>query len=269
LLREAFTRHHALQCGYCTPGMMMTARDIVTRLGAVDEARIREELAGNLCRCTGYRGIVRAIAEVAATRPTAAPTPRRAAPVLAATAPPASVTAQPVRQGPLPNRLTHEEVLRLSPDEAWAVLSDPARLVACLPGARLTERDGESLAGEIALGLGPFTARFLGRGHFTLDAAQRMGSLTGRGQDGASATEGEVRFRLVPVPDGARLQLDLGWRLTGPLAQFARPALLRGLVGTLAAETARRIEAEARGTPPPPSRKGWLRRWWLRLFGRA
>jgi len=63
-LREAFTAEHALQCGYCTPGMLITARDIVMRLPDADEARIRKELAGNLCRCTGYVGIVRAIQRV-------------------------------------------------------------------------------------------------------------------------------------------------------------------------------------------------------------
>jgi len=67
-LREAFTAEHALQCGYCTPGMLMTARDIVTRLPEADEARIRKELAGNLCRCTGYMGIVAAIRRVLALR---------------------------------------------------------------------------------------------------------------------------------------------------------------------------------------------------------
>ena len=64
-LREAFTRHHALQCGFCTPGMLITAWDIVTRLAPVDEAAIRRELSGNLCRCTGYMGIVAAVRDVA------------------------------------------------------------------------------------------------------------------------------------------------------------------------------------------------------------
>jgi carbon-monoxide dehydrogenase small subunit len=63
-LREAFTAEHALQCGYCTPGMLATARDIVERLPDADEPRVRLELAGNLCRCTGYAGIVRAILRV-------------------------------------------------------------------------------------------------------------------------------------------------------------------------------------------------------------
>ncbi len=67
-LRAAFTAEHALQCGYCTPGMLVTARDIVTRLPDADEARIRKELSGNLCRCTGYMGIVRAIQRVLAAR---------------------------------------------------------------------------------------------------------------------------------------------------------------------------------------------------------
>ncbi len=67
-LREAFAAEHALQCGYCTPGMLVTARDIVTRLPDADEPRVREELAGNLCRCTGYVGIVRAILRVLAER---------------------------------------------------------------------------------------------------------------------------------------------------------------------------------------------------------
>lgn len=63
-LRAAFTAEHALQCGYCTPGMLVTARDIVLRLPDADDRRIRQELSGNLCRCTGYVGIVRAVRRV-------------------------------------------------------------------------------------------------------------------------------------------------------------------------------------------------------------
>jgi len=63
-LRAAFNVHHALQCGYCTPGMLATARDIILRLPNADEQRVRIELAGNLCRCTGYMGIVSAILAV-------------------------------------------------------------------------------------------------------------------------------------------------------------------------------------------------------------
>jgi carbon-monoxide dehydrogenase small subunit len=67
-LRQAFHEEHGLQCGYCTPGMLITARDIVLRVPDADERRIRLELSGNLCRCTGYLGIVRAIEKVLQAR---------------------------------------------------------------------------------------------------------------------------------------------------------------------------------------------------------
>ncbi len=63
-LRKAFSEHHALQCGYCTPGMLTTSRDIVLRLPDADERTVRAELSGNLCRCTGYVGIVGAVMSV-------------------------------------------------------------------------------------------------------------------------------------------------------------------------------------------------------------
>ncbi|MBV8564086.1 MAG: (2Fe-2S)-binding protein [Methylobacteriaceae bacterium] len=62
-MQEAFREHHGLQCGFCTPGMIMTAVDMANRLGGgLDEATIRDELEGNICRCTGYHNIVKAIA---------------------------------------------------------------------------------------------------------------------------------------------------------------------------------------------------------------
>jgi carbon-monoxide dehydrogenase small subunit len=62
-MQEAFRENHGLQCGFCTPGMIMSAIDIVERKGPkLDEHTIREELEGNICRCTGYHNIVKAIA---------------------------------------------------------------------------------------------------------------------------------------------------------------------------------------------------------------
>jgi carbon-monoxide dehydrogenase small subunit len=66
-LRTSFHRHHALQCGFCTPGMLIAAYDLVRRGKAGSARAIRDGLAGNLCRCTGYTNIVAAIAEAAAT----------------------------------------------------------------------------------------------------------------------------------------------------------------------------------------------------------
>ena len=61
--QEAFTRHHALQCGYCTPGFLMLAVSLKASGRSLSRAEIREELAGVLCRCTGYETIVRAVEE--------------------------------------------------------------------------------------------------------------------------------------------------------------------------------------------------------------
>lgn len=63
-LREAFSNRNALQCGYCTPGMLASALEYIEAGGTADRAAIREHISGNYCRCTGYQAIVEAIADV-------------------------------------------------------------------------------------------------------------------------------------------------------------------------------------------------------------
>jgi aerobic carbon-monoxide dehydrogenase small subunit len=65
-MQAAFREHHGLQCGFCTPGMIMSAIDLVKRNPSPSETEIREWLEGNLCRCTGYHNIVKAIQAAAA-----------------------------------------------------------------------------------------------------------------------------------------------------------------------------------------------------------
>ena len=60
-MQAAFKEHHGLQCGFCTPGMVMAAIDMVNRIPNLDEETVRHELEGNFCRCTGYHNIVQAI----------------------------------------------------------------------------------------------------------------------------------------------------------------------------------------------------------------
>jgi carbon-monoxide dehydrogenase small subunit len=60
-MQEAFREHHGLQCGFCTPGMVMSAIDLAKRHANLNEATIRAELDGNICRCTGYHNIVKAV----------------------------------------------------------------------------------------------------------------------------------------------------------------------------------------------------------------
>ncbi|GIU98059.1 MAG: carbon monoxide dehydrogenase [Actinomycetota bacterium] len=66
-LQEAFRRNHALQCGYCTPGMVMAAASLLRERPNPTEEEVREGLEGNLCRCTGYQNIVKAVLDAAAS----------------------------------------------------------------------------------------------------------------------------------------------------------------------------------------------------------
>ena len=71
-LQAAFREHHALQCGFCTPGFLLSAEALLRERPDPSETEVREALAGNLCRCTGYEGIVEAVLDVARQRGEAA-----------------------------------------------------------------------------------------------------------------------------------------------------------------------------------------------------
>ena len=74
-LQQAFHEEHALQCGYCTPGMIMAAADLLRDNPNPTEEQVREGLEGNLCRCTGYQNIVRAVMRAASSAPSAPSVP--------------------------------------------------------------------------------------------------------------------------------------------------------------------------------------------------
>jgi carbon-monoxide dehydrogenase small subunit len=75
-MQEAFRQHHGLQCGFCTPGMVISAIDLLNNTPHPTEEQIREQLDGNLCRCTGYHNIVKAVAAAAQTAGGAIPAAR-------------------------------------------------------------------------------------------------------------------------------------------------------------------------------------------------
>jgi carbon-monoxide dehydrogenase small subunit len=259
-LRAAFTAEHALQCGYCTPGMLVTARDIVLRLPDADDDRVRLELAGNLCRCTGYNGIVKAIrrvldagiAEPVSTR-AAVPVaePIEALPVVPAgsgTAIPGAA-AQSGSQG-------LRETLRIaaSVDMVWAAIQDPRFVAGCVPGAHLTAVDGGQITGEMLASLGPIQARFAGTATLTFGPATRSGRLVGEGSDAGGGTRlsGEAAFAVVPDgPDASRITLDITYALRGKLAQFSRGPVVAVFAAEIAATVARNLEARLRGADAP------------------
>jgi carbon-monoxide dehydrogenase small subunit len=264
-LRRAFTAEHGLQCGYCTPGMLIAARDIVTRLPAADARRIRVELSGNLCRCTGYQGIVAAVGRVLAERGGAAavraepePTARPSAPKLQAPAA-AMEMLGPAREEGM-TTLEQSFVVRHRRGVVWRFMEDVERVAACMPGAALTEpvRDGH-IAGRIAVKLGPMSASFAGAGTMALDQAAYRGVIEGSGRDRRSATRarGRVAYRLLEEAGGAatRVEVEVAFALAGPLAQFSRGGIVSDLAGRLSAAFAEnlqaRLDAAAGGAPAP------------------
>jgi len=257
-LRAAFTAEHALQCGYCTPGMLVTAHDIVRRLPEADENRIRLELAGNLCRCTGYNGIVRAIRRVLAQRPQAAeaakpPLPRRQfAEAREAVAPVASAPA--TASVPRDNTLTQRLRIALPRETVWRAVCDPALIAACVPGARVTSIDGDRITGDLTASLGPIAARFTGEATVSYDAADYGGQVKAEGRDSASGTRlsAEASFRV--DEEGAHVSaitLDIAYALRGPLAQFGRGPVVRVFAAEIAATVGRNLEARLRGEATP------------------
>jgi carbon-monoxide dehydrogenase small subunit len=275
-LRAAFTREHALQCGYCTPGMLVAARDLVTRLPDADERQIRIGMSGNLCRCTGYVGIVRAVMSVIAERRARgiAPEPdggrRGLGPVGSGhgrSSDGSKVSPTPIAQvqssiavrsiADFTPATTIEQSFEVThpPAKVFALFGDIAAVAYCLPGVSLTDAsDPQHIAGEIGIRLGPIAARFAGVARVERDAVAMSGRIVGTGNDrrSRSATQGEIRYRLSPIADGAATRVDLliGYTLTGMLAQVGRSGLVRDLARRLTAEFAANLDRRLAGIAP-------------------
>ena len=258
-LRRAFTEEHGLQCGYCTPGMLIAARDIVTRLPRADERRIRVELSGNLCRCTGYVGIVRAVRRVLderqaageavpAPEPISEPTPA-ARPETPRVQAPAQAMEMPVTaRDEGMTTLTQSFVVRHPRAAVWRYMRDVEQVATCMPGAALTDLSADgTIKGQIAIKLGPIGATFGGEGRVQLDDAAYQGVIEGSGRDKRSATraKGRVEYRLLDEDGGTatRVEIEVAFALAGPLAQFSRGGIVNDLAGRLTAAFAENLQA--------------------------
>jgi len=277
-LRAAFTRHHALQCGFCTPGMLTTARDIVLRLPQADEARVRLELSGNLCRCTGYQGIVDAILDVlqqqrdtpdaqveklrhalsaprtVAPRPATAPSQaqplavaaaRQAAAESAASAEMAEVDPAAMAKAKAKgNAIEVHFDVPYPEDQVWKFMGDLPAVASCLPGATIDSYEGERVKGTIAIKFGPMSAAFAGAARLERDDAARRAVLRGAGQDSLSKsrTQGDITYRLEALTaDSTRVHVDMIYALQGPLAQFSRSGLVKDFVRRMVADFGKQI----------------------------
>jgi carbon-monoxide dehydrogenase small subunit len=248
-LRAAFTAEHALQCGYCTPGMLVTARDIVLRLPGADDDRVRLELAGNLCRCTGYNGIVKAIRRVldaGVIAPAVVPGPVPAVLPIAAAA-----SARTTPSGP---GLAQEMRIGLPVEAVWAAVQDPAFVASCVPGVTITAVENGRIEGEMLASLGPISAQFTGQATIAFDQDARQGWITGEGHDKASGTRlsGETAFAVMREGDDATLiSLDITYALRGALAQFGRGPIVKVFAAEIASAVARNLETRLRGGTQP------------------
>jgi carbon-monoxide dehydrogenase small subunit len=291
-LRAAFTREHALQCGYCTPGMLISGRDLVLRAADADEQAIRLAMSGNLCRCTGYAGIVRAIQSVIAERRA-----RGIAPLAGAGRAELGPAGAGHRNSTSMSSRASVAIPRVHADEAkaalggqltdwkpqasfdqsftvnhplaevWAFFANTAEVAACLPGASVSgNTTARHVAGKIRIKVGPIAAEFHGAAEIDRDPATCSGTIHGSGRDSRSdsATRGIIRYRLVPTSESAtQVDLNVGYRLTGALAQFSRADLMHDIATRLIAAFAQQVEArlsgaEHRATPPAELNAGGL-----------
>jgi carbon-monoxide dehydrogenase small subunit len=276
-LRAAFSREYALQCGFCTPGMLIAARDLVLRLPGADERRIREEMSGNLCRCTGYVGIVRAISSVAQSRSASneVPLEEKTAPA------PARFTPLETRQDEKPQavpisagtRIEDEVVVKHPLDAVWQAFADMPAVAACLPGAEITESAGHSVKGRISVKFGPMRAAFAGGATLERDEAAKRGVIHGAGQDALSSSRarGDIAYQLADAGGGAtRIAISIDYSLQGPLAQFTRGGLVKEFVGRMVAEFGANLDRHLGGAPTAPAAQldagGVFWRWlWSRF----
>jgi carbon-monoxide dehydrogenase small subunit len=281
-LRAAFTREHALQCGYCTPGMLISARDLVLRLPSADERSVRIGLSGNLCRCTGYVGIVRAVRAVIEQRRKRGvpPVPGGDRTALgpvgsgnAASAP----SSNPARISAGKAETRHEDngamvipdftpakifddhfTVAYPPERVFDMFGDVVQVAACFPGASLTGTPTpQRVEGMIRVKLGPISANFRGAARIERDLETLSGRIVGVGSDqrSRSSTQGEIRYHLLPIEQGAatRVELSIGYNLRGMLAQIAREGLVRDLATRLTADFVRNLDGHLSGMLPDRS----------------
>ena len=299
-LRDAFSAHHAVQCGFCTSGMLITARDIVSRLAPVDEAVIRHELSGNLCRCTGYMGIVAAVREVAARSRGVQPIDSESAtagddgdasghasPLPAGAFEPfevdsgcrvlhdaATTTASGPRDAQVMTRedgwslIEREFTLQQPVGALWKLFEDLPAVAECLPGLSVEPVDDSRFTATAAIRFGPIGAAFDGEGARETDVGGRTGTISGHGKDsrGNATLDAELRYAMSgEEADGpgprTRVQLAIRFRIQGGLAQFNRSDLVESFADVMLAEFVRNCERSLAGEGTESSASGLALLW--------
>lgn len=296
-LQQSFGRHHGLQCGFCTPGFLMSSYDLLVHEPGVPREDLNKELSGVLCRCTGYRNIIDAVDDVACNYREGVPKPKNCghrtligrSPVgmtdtrdeSAAAAPDETSDRGQPDEIQLPTgeptiSIDVTSTLESSLEDVGRVFSDIRLLVRCLPGAELTAELGDGwYRGRVHLALGPIRLSFNGVTHL-LDHKPGQIHLLAQGNDaGGGRAQAEIQFRAVPDGTGTRLQAHARVFLVGRIAGFGL-SLAGDVSRRIFEESAAAVDQAAAGEEPvadakPPSafrillallrgRLGWLSR---------
>lgn len=276
-LRTAFSREHGLQCGYCTPGMLISARDVVMRMQNPTEHDIRVVMSGNLCRCTGYVGIIRAIQNVIVDRRArgidAVPDGgrNRLGPAGSGNA---DATAQKDRKEAITGKgsekpavsaavaafrkdsdwtpqttLEQHFVVNHPPEVVWDFFGNVDEVATCLPGASLIgEPVGKNVEGKIKVKIGPISAEFQGVAEIERNDAQHAGMIEGAGKDkrSNSTTRGRIIYKVKEggTAEEAEVDVTIGFTLTGVLAQFSRSGLVQDVANRIIGAFVENLEAK-------------------------
>lgn len=267
-LQQAFSTHHGLQCGFCTPGMLMSAYDLLTHNPQIAPGDIAKEMSGVLCRCTGYKGILDAVEEVATTYPQGIPEPKNCSgeailPRFSrqgeslAEADSAAMTSGVVSDIRLPETQPTVSVevahaIDVDRDSLWAVLQDTRKVALCLPGAELTQDLGnDSYRGRVQVALGPIRLSFVGDVHIT-ERNESSYSLRGLGQGadkGGGSVQAEISLNIEPHGSGSNLRARGNLYMSGRIAQFGR-SLADDVSRNMFQSFAESLAAMARGEDP-------------------
>jgi len=270
-LRQAFTDNHALQCGFCTPGQLVSARDLLIRFEDADEALVRKEMSANLCRCTGYMGIVNAVGEVFADKDPAIIQARKQAASPAAVRETASL-AVAASEAPAGSAATASaasfaesaegwteisQTLSLAHPaaEVWRRLQDYELMAGCLPGAKIDSIEGDNIAGRFRAALGPIAAEFHGYAAIERSDADRRGILRGSGSEktGATTAKAELTYQVREAGAGSEVDIAIKYQIQGRLAQFTRSGIVVDFVERLTGQFAQNLSAAMSGDETAPA----------------
>jgi carbon-monoxide dehydrogenase small subunit len=296
-LQESFGRHHGLQCGFCTPGFLMSSYDLLDHDPGIQREDLAEELSGVLCRCTGYRNIIDAVDDVACKNRDGVPRPKNFGRRTLIGRSPVGTTGARDESAPavadetsdhlrpdeirLPTgeptiNINVTSILESSLEDVGRVISDVRLLVRCLPGAELIDELGDGwYRGRVRLALGPIRLSFNGIVHLLAHESDWVHVL-GQGNDvSGGRAQAEIQIRVISDGKGTRLQANARVFLVGRIAGFGR-SLSGDVSRRMFEEFATAVDATARGEEvvaafKPPSvfrilltllgnRLGWLRR---------